>query len=651
MAQTSGTLGGGGAWPMTRTWAYWRCLFAVLPLGCALVSFPVACGSEPSTTASSSDSGLDGTVAAPNDDAGGDSQSAPGDGNRNSEAQSDAANSDSGLDGGPGDAPAPEASVSNEGGTSCPSSCPAGQTCVNGACACPSYQVACDGGCVAASADPDNCGGCGMQCSGVQLCSAGACVAADAGCLSGLQACARACVDPNNDSQNCGGCGKTCNAGTGCAGGTCVPSLTEFDAGAALNCPAGGPPIIANPEAGAAGCAGNMAQVDFRWALCSCTNLDISAPLTTDGYDSTKGPPRGGLGGNVGCDDAIVNWSSRVSVGGDLWAADSGVFMPSGPGTEVRQDLHLGGNINASSPFVVDQNAYVTGTVSGVIIDGGTSHPASIPPPCDCAPSQLVPVAAIVAAHAPPNNDDALIGLDPNVVASGGGPLRIDLPCGSFYLGGIKTSNPLTIFVHGHTAIYIAGDVVAGAPLAFQLDPTATLDIFVSGTITTSQLLTVGSPNYPALCRLYVGGSAKLSFSQNANIGCNLYAAESVLVDWSATSAIYGAIFAGSFKASHDTSIHYDLGVLSAGRECPASGPGSGGDAGGRSDGGQDSGPFGDDGGSGGDAAGPPLCSSCRDCANQACIQGVCGNCSQDSDCCAPLRCLGGTCAALYISR
>jgi hypothetical protein len=480
---------------MIPTSTYCRRFFASVFLASGAAAWLIGCGASSATP--SDGGGPDGTVVQVHGDAG-DEWSAPAD-----------ADAGSTLDAGQGDALAADSSVLNEGGSSCPVPCPAGQFCVNGACACPTYQVACDGGCIAASADPDNCGGCGVQCSGTQLCSAGACVAADAGCLSGLQGCTRACVDPNNDSQNCGGCGNTCKTGTGCAGGTCVASLAVLDGGTMLNCPAGGPPIIANPEAGAAGCAGNMAQVDFRWALCSCTNLDISAPLTTDGYNSAKGPPHGGLGGNVGCDDAIVNWSSRVSVGGDLWAADAGIFMPSGPGSEVRQDLHLAGNLHASSPFVVDENAYITGTASGVTIDGGTFHPASIPPPCDCAPSQLVPVSAIVAAHAPPNNDDALIGLDPNVLAAGGGPLRIDLPCGSYYLSGIMTSNPLTVFAHGHTAIYIAGDVVAASPLAFQLDPTATLDIFISGTIKTSQLLTIGSPNYPALCRLYVGGTSE----------------------------------------------------------------------------------------------------------------------------------------------
>jgi hypothetical protein len=497
-------------------------------------------------------------------------------------------------------------------------SCPVGQLCSNGACVCPTYQTLCDGGCIPTS-DPDNCGGCGAACSPSQVCSSGACVSADAGCLSGLVPCDRACVDPNDDNGNCGGCGASCGSGTGCAGGKCVPSLAENDAGPG-GCVGGGPPIDVGADAG---CAGNLGQVAFTWALCSCTNLDISAPLTTDAYNSMVGPPDGGLGASVGCDDAIVNWSSSVSIGGDLWAADAGTFMPSGPGSVVRHDLQLGGSINASSPFTVDHDAYVVGTVSGVTVQGTVSHPASIAAPCGCAPSQLVPVAAIVAAHTPPNNDDALLGLDPSVVAAGGGPLRIDLPCGNYYFTSISTSNPLTIFAHGHTAIYVDGDVTAGAPLAFQLDPTATLDIFISGTITTSQLLTIGSPNYPALCRAYVGGTATLAFSQSANIGCNLYAAESTLVDWSATSAIYGSIFAGDFKASHNTTIHYDLGILSAGTAC--------GGGGGLPDGG----------------SGPPGCSSCRDCGNQACNNGQCGPCTTSADCCAPLECQNGTCVTM----
>src|SRR5688500_3478758 len=40
---------------------------------------------------------------------------------------------------------------------------------------CPPYQDLCGGRCVPITVDPDNCGGCGIECTGEQACSAGAC--------------------------------------------------------------------------------------------------------------------------------------------------------------------------------------------------------------------------------------------------------------------------------------------------------------------------------------------------------------------------------------------------------------------------------------------------------------------------------------------
>src|SRR5262249_26154186 len=155
-----------------------------------------------------------------------------------------------------------------------------------------------------------------VKCAASQVCSGSAC---SASCLPGLTNCSGACVDTNNDDNHCGSCANACPAGDGCVGGKCVPVLTlTRDAGP--SCVGGGPPI----DAGAgAGCTGTLGQVAFTWALCSCTNLDISAPLTTDGYDSTKGPPDGGLGGNIGVNQRTPNWSSRVSVGGDFRSSGS----------------------------------------------------------------------------------------------------------------------------------------------------------------------------------------------------------------------------------------------------------------------------------------------------------------------------------------
>jgi hypothetical protein len=236
---------------------------------------------------------------------------------------------------------------------------------------------------------------------------------------------------------------------------------------------------------------------------------------------------------------------------------------------------------------------------------------------------QLVPIETMVQAHVSPNNDNASIGLDPGVLASPNGPTRLDLPCGSYYLSSIEPSVPVTIWAHGHTALYIGKDVKSSDDIAFGVDPDGSFDIFVGGTIDTSSKLTIGSPNYPALTRTYVGSTAGVNFSSDASIAGEFYAAFGP-VSWSAGTDAYGSVFAGNFSSSAPTRIHYDLGVLHAGDSCPPAGGTTGGDGGG--------------GGS------PPACGSCNDCLNQACISGQCSSCRTDADCCSPLICAAGVC-------
>jgi hypothetical protein len=359
----------------------------------------------------------------------------------------------------------------------------------------------------------------------------------------------------------------------------------------------------------------------------------------TDAFDSTKGPYMPGqLGGGVGVDRDVTHWSQAVTIGGTFWEAGPGTYKSSGPASEIKSDMHLAGSWNASSPFTVDRNAFVVGTLMGVTVKGMTSKPMSVPPACDCGPGKLVPVVDIVASHRPPNNDNMAIGLDPTVFEMPGSPLRLDLPCGNYYLTKIVTATPLTIAAHGHTALYIDGIVDPSAPLAFVLDPTAEFDVFIAGTISSSQTLVIGSPNYPALSRTYVGGSDKLTFSQDVRIGGEFYAANSQLVDWSAKNEIYGSVFAGNFKSSNNTTIHYDRGVLQGGNSCPpppSTPPMT--DAGG----GDSSAP---------DSGGGPGCGSCKDCGNQACINGACGACGSSNDCCSPLICANGKCVPIIVN-
>jgi hypothetical protein len=354
----------------------------------------------------------------------------------------------------------------------------------------------------------------------------------------------------------------------------------------------------------------------------------------------------GGLGGGVGVDRS-VSVSSLMDVGGTLWASASTGTSPSSQ-TTVREELHVGGPVSTSASMTVADDAFVDGNVSGNVQIGGTLHipsgdtasggvtdkavvnePVSVPPPCDCTPRGLLPIASWIAA-AKTKNDNASIGLSPTALQNPAGDIHLDLPCGSYYLSGISSGNTVTVAAHGNTALFIDGNVSSDSGISFVTDPTAQFDILIGGTLSASSGLVIGSPAYPALTRTYIGSASTLDLSASGTVAGNVYAAYAP-VSLSSDYTQYGSLFAGNFDATGSATIHYDRATV-GGSLCPPPPP------------------AGPDGGSAGDGGpgGGTTCGSCKDCGNQACINGVCGNqCVTSSDCCAPLICVNGTCQIL----
>lgn len=87
-------------------------------------------------------------------------------------------------------------------------------------------SAACDGVCVDVLFDPFNCGGCGVRCSLDSACMAGTCQpvnAAPLDCASqGLLDCGGVCIDAVTDPANCGFCGNACSIESACHGGSCI---------------------------------------------------------------------------------------------------------------------------------------------------------------------------------------------------------------------------------------------------------------------------------------------------------------------------------------------------------------------------------------------------------------------------------------------
>ncbi|NUP11865.1 MAG: hypothetical protein HOW73_37945 [Polyangiaceae bacterium] len=485
---------------------------------------------------------------------------------------------------------------------------------------CPIYTTLCDGVCIPTSVDPNNCGDCGVICEGDLACSAGAC--SDT-CLPGQTACDNSCVDVLTNNDHCGGCDMPCPEGEGCANGDCVPAVITADP--PRDCGNGGPPIVIGDTPSSC-----TAMTAFTWAICSCDDAVFSSTLLTDAYDSSAGPYQapGELGAGVGTNGRFTT-SSPADISGALWSSDAtGVGLSND--LAVGLELHSGGKYNSSAPGTVGADAFINGDVStpqtlaitgdlhvptGADVDDGVTYaslvnePVDVPPPCACDPAQLLDIAGIVATRAT-NNDNALIGLDPAVTTNPSEAIRIDLYCGHYYLDEISGSHDVTIVAHGNTALYIGGDVQLSQALNITVDPGYSLDVLIAGHLSVSSGSAFGSPNYPAMTRVYIGGTGGFGMSAGSLFGAFFWAGHGP-VTTSGGTEIFGGVFAGDLQASAGVTVHYDLAVQSLDDDC-------------------------DD---------PPGgCDSCMDCGNQACVNGECGECTDSSQCCAPLVCVNGQC-------
>ncbi len=502
------------------------------------------------------------------------------------------------------------------------------------------YQQECDDECVSTNTDIDHCGECANECDSDEACVGGECTTE---CMGDLQLCDNRCVDYDIDSDHCGQCDNPCDDGQGCSDGTCVESA---DLGPAPDeCDDGGPPIDVDFGDGETDqCTGDLADSTFMWALCTCGDLTTEDEFLTDGFNSTSGPYQpGGLGGGVG-----VNGEFATESEAEIWGALH-VGEPSpvhiGDETDIRQQLHAGDDFEAGDTCTVGDDAYIAGDIIGSGLDvsatlyspddadrdGGINYgdlveqPVTVDPPCACDDDDQIPIQNIVAAAESPNNDNALIGLDEDLMTGGDTPERVDLPCGEYYLSEIDADGDVTIVADGKVVLHIDGDIDLEGELTITPGPTGELDVFVAGNIHSDTGFTLGSPNYPASTRLYLGGEDGMTLSGESQIGANIYAVPGMLMIEDSLD-MYGALYATDAVFESELFIHYDRHVLQSGQACPDPDDDDDGDNGDDDNGDDDNG----DDDNGDDDNGDddePVCYHDGE------------SCDGDDDCCAPLIC------------
>jgi hypothetical protein len=424
----------------------------------------------------------------------------------------------------------------------------------------------------------------------------------------------------------------------GDAGADGAPSLPPALGTRAEYCAGSGPPVLVDSPADGGSittCPDRLAQGAFRYALCTCGGYVNDHALVTDSFDGSKAPydaATAGSAGSVGT-NGDLHPTGPMRIGGSLWASD-GMDITTAA-VEVAGDLHAQGELRPGGALDVQGDAWLAGGIqaSGDVTVAGTMHVAAGPidvagarnfgtpdmaafpyaPACDCSPSDFVDVAGIVATYQA-DNDDAALNIDPTMLENVQTPATISLGCGRVFFTRIGAGQAaIHLTVQQRVAIFVGGDISASD---FDIDvPVGSeLDLFVKGSVTVRGAFTVGDPSNPARARTYVGGPT-INLQSAATLSGNVYAPQATLTLGAAAPAtLYGSVFASSLSASSDLTIHYDQAILTP------STPG---------------------------CAPPVTCSTCSDCAGQACNSHTCGACVDSTGCCAPLVCgAGGVCVA-----
>ena len=254
------------------------------------------------------------------------------------------------------------------------------------------------------------------------------------------------------------------------------------------------------------GCENEDSNPEFRFALCSETDLIVKAPLQVTG--------------SVAVDNG-VHVSSDVMIDGDLRFTGS---------------LHQtdGGKLNARSTIQAQ-------------------------PTCALPDTLRADVAGSVQARANDHDNDRaaeqLVTL-----SQWTGQQTVTLPCGRYYLSEIDGSGSMTINALGHVAIFVDGSVSAKQGLKIIAAPSARVSLVVNGSVHIIGGLQVGELS-DARHLLLAAGQIHLE-QGSSTIGGVLYTQTKDLLLVNGTLDVNGAVFA--YRAQLEGATHVTLARTAA---------------------------------------------------------------------------------------
>jgi hypothetical protein len=196
-----------------------------------------------------------------------------------------------------------------------------------------------------------------------------------------------------------------------------------------------------------------------------------------------------------------IQADNTEDVSGDL--ATSGDWVVSSP-AHVGGDAFIGGKLEATNSVAVDgvlhvANADTQHVTAGTIKADGTTVMTSLK--CELAPAPNATIQRVEAG----DFLDLGQALTAHSVAA-----EVTLDCARYRFTSFGIDNDLVLHVSGHTVIVVDGDVRVAAPMTVKLDPDATLDFLIGGSLEVDNTLS------------FSGGSTWLAIGNDLKIAAPL---------------------------------------------------------------------------------------------------------------------------------
>ena len=260
------------------------------------------------------------------------------------------------------------------------------------------------------------------------------------------------------------------------------------------------------------GCADEDSNPEFRYALCSETDLIVKAPLQ--------------VSGSVAVDNG-AHLSSEVMINGELRFAGS---------------LHetTGSKLTASATVQAQ-------------------------PTCTLPEALRADVAGSVQARASDHDNDRAVD-QLALLSRWSGQQSVTLPCGRYYLSEIDGAGSMTINAAGNVAIFVDGSVSATQGLKIVAAPSARVSLVVNGSVHIIGGLQLGELS-DARHLLLAAGQIHLE-QGSSSIGGVLYTQTKDLLLVNGTLDVNGAVFAHRAQLEGATHVTLARAAATAGEQC-----------------------------------------------------------------------------------